>query len=213
MIVDEQIVSYINSLNGDYDELITAIETEAINDNVPIIKKATKELLKVLTSMKKPMKILEVGTAIGFSSIFMSQYLPSGGTITTIEKNEPRIKVARENIKRAGKENVITLLEGDASDVLKGLEPAYDMIFMDAAKGQYIKFFPEIMRLLAKDGLLISDNVLQDGDVAQSRYNVARRNRTIHSRMREYLYTLKNIEELETVILPVGDGVTISTRV
>lgn len=213
MIVDKQIVSYINSLNGDYDELITAIEAEAIKDSIPIIKKETKELLKVLILMKKPMKILEVGTAIGFSSIFMSQYVPAQGTITTIEKYAPRIKTAKANIKRAGKEQVITLLEGDAIEVLKDLAAPFDMIFMDAAKGQYINFFPEIMRLLAKDGVLISDNVLQDGDVAQSRYNVPRRNRTIHNRMREYLYTLKNMKELETVILPVGDGVTVSTRI
>ena len=213
MIVDERIVAYINSMNHNDRDIVSAIEKEAIANYVPIIRKETKELLKVLICMKKPMKVLEVGAAVGFSSIFMSEYLPEGATITTIENYEPRIIEAKKNFKRAGKEHQITLLEGDANDILKTLEPSYDMIFMDAAKGQYIHFFPEIMRLLGKDGLLISDNVLQDGDVVQSRYGVTRRNRTIHSRMREYLYTLKNIEELETVILPVGDGVTVSTRV
>ena len=212
-IVDERIVAYINSLNHNDRDIVSAIEKEALANYVPIIRKDTKELLKVLICMKKPQRVLEVGTAVGFSAIFMSEYLPEGATITTIEKYEPRIIEAKKNFKRAGKEGQITLLEGDAEEILKTLEPSYDLIFMDAAKGQYIHFFKEVMRLLSKDGVLISDNVLQDGDVVQSRYGVTRRNRTIHSRMREYLYTLKNIEELETVILPVGDGVTVSTRV
>lgn len=212
-IVDERIVAYINSLNSNDRDIVATIEKEAIANYVPIIRKETKELLKVLLCMKKPQKVLEVGTAVGFSAIFMSEYLPEGATITTIEKYEPRIVEAKKNFKRAGKEHQITLLEGDAEQILKTLEPSYDLIFMDAAKGQYIHFFEEVMRLLSDDGVLISDNVLQDGDVVQSRYGVTRRNRTIHSRMREYLYTLKHMEELETVILPVGDGVTVSTRV
>ena len=120
-----------------------------------------------------------------------------------------------ENIKdlgRAYKEAQIALLEGDAAEVLKTLEGSYDFIFMDAAKGQYIHFLPEILRLLAKDGVLVSDNVLQDGDVIESRFAVTRRNRTIHKRMREYLYTLTHSEELVTAVLPVGDGITLSTR-
>lgn len=212
-IVDERIVTYINSLNHNDRDIVSAIEKEAIANYVPIIRKETKELLKVLLCMKQPKRVLEVGTAVGFSAIFMSDYLPDGSTITTIEKYEPRIIEAKKNFKRAGKENQITLLEGDAEEVLKTLEPPYDFIFMDAAKGQYLHFFQEILRLLPKDGVLVSDNVLQDGDIIQSRYGVTRRNRTIHSRMREYLYTLKNREELETVILPVGDGVTISTKI
>lgn len=212
-IVDERIVTYINSLNHNDRDIVSAIEKEAIANYVPIIRKETKELLKVLLCMKKPKRVLEVGTAVGFSAIFMSDYLPEGSTITTIEKYEPRIIEAKKNFKRAEKEHQITLLEGDAEEILKTLEPPYDFIFMDAAKGQYLHFFQEILRLLPKDGVLVSDNVLQDGDIIQSRYGVTRRNRTIHSRMREYLYTLKNREELETVILPVGDGVTISTKI
>lgn len=212
-IVDERIVTYINSLNHNDRDIVSAIEKEAIANYVPIIRKETKELLKVLLCMKQPKRVLEVGTAVGFSAIFMSDYLPEGSTITTIEKYEPRIIEAKKNFKRADKEHQITLLEGDAEEILKTLEPPYDFIFMDAAKGQYLHFFQEILRLLPKDGVLVSDNVLQDGDIIQSRYGVTRRNRTIHSRMREYLYTLKNREELETVILPVGDGVTISTKI
>jgi len=142
----------------------------------------------------------------------MSEYIEPGTTITTIEKFEPRIIEAKKNIKATEKEDVITLLEGDALEIMKNLEPSYDFIFMDAAKGQYMNFFPEVMRLLAVGGTLVSDNVLQDGDIVQSRYAVTRRNRTIHSRMREYLWELKHNDALETVILPVADGVAISTR-
>ena len=133
-----------------------------------------------------------MGTAVGFSAILMSEYAPKGCHITTIEKYEPRIPIARENFKRAGKEEQITLLEGDALEILQGMEGEFDFIFMDAAKAQYIYYMPEVVRLLAKDGVLISDNVLQDGDIIESRFAVERRNRTIHSRMRDYLYELKH---------------------
>jgi predicted O-methyltransferase YrrM len=142
----------------------------------------------------------------------MSEYGPEECRITTIEKYEKRIPLARENFKKAGKEDKITLLEGDAAELLKELKGPYDMIFMDAAKGQYIHFLPDILRLLPKGGLLISDNVLQEGDILESRYAVTRRNRTIHSRMRDYLYELTHCEELQTDIFPVGDGVTVSVR-
>ena len=153
-----------------------------------------------------------MGTAIGFSALLMSEYAPEGCHITTIEKYEKRIPIARENFKRAGKEEAITLLEGGATDILHELEGSFDIIFMDAAKGQYINFLPDILRLLSPGGLLISDNVLQDGDIIESRFAVTRRNRTIHARMREYLYELKHHPQLETVVLPVGDGVTLSTK-
>ena len=120
--------------------------------------------------------------------------------------------MARENFRRAGKEEQITLIEGDAADVLKTLEGPYDFIFMDAAKGQYIHFLPEIMRLLPPGGCLVSDNVMQDGDVIESRFAVERRNRTIHARMREYLYELKHHPELETSVIPLGDGVAVSVK-
>ena len=161
----------------------------------------------------KPKQILEVGTAIGFSALLMSEYAPADCHITTIEKYEKRIPIARENFRKAGKEQQITLLEGDALEILAELGGSYDIIFMDAAKGQYINFLPDILRLLAPGGLLISDNVLQDGDIIESRFAVTRRNRTIHARMREYLYELKHCPGLETFILPVGDGVTLSTKI
>ena len=212
MIVDERLVTYINSLDAGNTAMLDQIEREATADYVPIIRKEMQSFLKFLLAMKKPARILEVGTAVGFSAILMAEYDPVPCQITTIENYEKRIPIARENFKRAGKEAQITLLEGDAAEVLKTLEGSYDFIFMDAAKGQYIHFLPEILRLLAKDGVLVSDNVLQDGDVIESRFAVTRRNRTIHKRMREYLYTLTHSEELVTAVLPVGDGITLSTR-
>ena len=212
MIVDERLVTYINSLDAGNTAMLDQIEREATADYVPIIRKEMQSFLKFLLAMKKPARILEVGTAVGFSAILMAEYDPVPCQIITIENYEKRIPIARENFKRAGKEAQIALLEGDAAEVLKTLEDPYDFIFMDAAKGQYIHFLPEILRLLAKDGVLVSDNVLQDGDVIESRFAVTRRNRTIHKRMREYLYTLTHSEELVTAVLPVGDGITLSTR-
>ena len=212
MIVDERLVTHINSLDAGNTAMLDQIEREATADYVPIIRKEMQSFLKFLLAMKKPARILEVGTAVGFSAILMAEYDPVPCQITTIENYEKRIPIARENFKRAGKEAQIALLEGDAAEVLKTLEGPYDFIFMDAAKGQYIHFLPEILRLLAKDGVLVSDNVLQDGDVIESRFAVTRRNRTIHKRMREYLYTLTHSEELVTAVLPVGDGITLSTR-
>ena len=212
MIVDERLVTYINSLDAGNTAMLDQIEREATADYVPIIRKEMQSFLKILLAMKKPARILEVGTAVGFSAILMAEYDPVPCQITTIENYEKRIQIARENFKRAGKEAQIALLEGDAAEVLKTLEGPYDFIFMDAAKGQYIHFLPEILRLLAKDGVLVSDNVLQDGDVIEARFAVTRRNRTIHKRMREYLYTLTHSEELVTAVLPVGDGITLSTR-
>lgn len=212
MIVEERITSFINSMNGDAEGIVGEIEQEALKGEVPIVRKETREFIKTMLLTKKPMRVLEVGTAIGFSAIYMCQYLPEQSHITTVEKWEPRIAKAKENFRRAGVAERITLLEGDAAELLGTLDGYFDFIFMDAAKGQYIHFLPDVIRLLDEGGILISDNVLQDGEVLDSRYVVARRNRTIHSRMREYLYTLKNHELLETAILPLGDGVALSVK-
>ena len=212
MIVDERMVTYIHSLETPESPLIEQIEQEALDTYVPIIRKETQSFLKVLLMMKKPVRVLEVGTAIGFSALLMCEYLPENGHITTIEKYEKRIPIARENFKRAGKEDRITVIEGDALEVMRSLEGPFDFIFMDAAKGQYIHYMPEAIRLLSKDGVLMSDNVLQDGDIIESRFAVERRNRTIHSRMREYLYELKHNDQLQTSIIPLGDGVALSVK-
>ena len=212
MIVDERRVTYIRSLEVPESAVIEAIEQEALRDRVPIIRKEMQSFLKVLLMIKRPMRILEVGAAVGFSSILMSEYMPEGGHITTIENYDKRIPIARANFKRAGKEEQIDLIEGDALEVMHDLEGPYDLIFVDAAKGQYIHYLPEVMRLLGTDGVLVSDNVLQEGDIIESRFAVERRKRTIHSRMREYLYELKHHDQLQTSIIPLGDGVALSVK-
>lgn len=215
MITNERIGAYIDSLDAELPAYLRDIEKEALSNHVPIIKRPTRGLLRFLLHFYRPVRVLEIGAAVGFSSLLMSEYLPEGSRITTIEKVPKRISEAKKNIKEAGKESVITLLEGDAADILEELSKkgeTFDMIFMDAAKGQYPNFLPPVMEMLPEGGLLVSDNVLQDGDIVESRYAVTRRNRTIHFRMREYLYTLTHTEGLDTVVLPLGDGVTLSTK-
>lgn len=212
MIVDERITTFLHSLETANSSYLEEIEQKALKDHVPIIRKETQSFLKVLMRMQKPMQILELGTAVGFSALLMNAYAPAGSHITTIENYEKRIPVARENFRRAGRDNEITLIEGDALEVMKKLAGPYDFIFMDAAKGQYIYYLPEAMRLLPVGGLLVTDNVLQDGDVIESRFAVERRDRTIHKRMREYLYQLKHDDRLLTSVLPLGDGLAVSVR-
>ena len=213
MIIDERMTAYIDSLDRGNTPFLNEIEKYALENQIPVVRKSMQSLLKFLMAFFKPVAVLEVGTAIGFSSLLMSEYGPPGCHVTTIEKYEKRIPAARENFRRAGKEAQITLLEGDAQKLLPSLQEPFDFIFMDAAKGQYIHFLPEVLRILRPGGLLVSDNVLQDGDVVQSRFAVQRRNRTIHARMREYLYELKHHPQLETAVLPVGDGVTLSVKI
>ena len=213
MIVEERIVSYINSLEKENSPVLEEIEKEARKDGVPIIRKEMESFLRVMLSIKKPMRILELGTAVGYSAILMSEYIDEKGQIITIENYDKRIPIAKENIKKAGRENVIKLLEGDAMEIMPTLESnRFDFVFMDAAKAQYIHFLPEVLRLMKKDGVLITDNVLQEGDLIQSKYVVRRRDRTIHKRMREYLEVVKNHPQLETSIVPIGHGITMSVK-
>ena len=212
MIVEERMLAYINSLDQGHTPFLEELAGRAAKDRVPIIRREMQSFLKVFLMIQQPRKILEVGTAIGFSAVFMAEYGPPDGQITTIESYEKRIPLARENFRKSGYGDRITLLPGDAADILKTLNGPYDLIFMDAAKGQYIRFLPEVLRLLRPGAVLLSDNVLQEGDIIESHYLVERRNRTIYKRMREYLYTLKHSRELETSIVPLGDGITISVR-
>ena len=212
MVEQDRIKAFINSLDRGNEPYLDELEIIAKQQDVPIIRKDTQALLKFLMVQSKPLNILEVGAATGFSALLMAEYSSPETKITTIEKYEKRIPVARENFIKYDRDNKITLLEGDATEILKALQPGYDFIFMDAAKGQYINFLPDCTRILNKGGLLISDNVLQDGDVIESRFAVTRRNRTIHARMREYLYELKHNDNYETVILTVGDGMTLSYK-
>ncbi len=212
MIEQDRMTAFINSLDSGNAPFLDELEKRAKEDEVPIIRKDTQALLKFLMAMNRPKNILEVGCAVGFSALLMGYYSDKDTKITTIEKFEKRIPIARENFIKYDTDNKITLLEGDATEILKTLSPGYDFIFMDAAKGQYINFLPDCLRILNKGGLLVSDNVLQDGDVIESRFAVTRRDRTIHARMREYLYELKHNDALNTVILTVGDGMTLSVK-
>ena len=214
MIVNDRIRDYLHSLESSQGVLLDTIEKEALEAYVPIIKRETASLLRTMVAALKPAQILEIGTAVGYSALLMCQAMPRECHITTIEKYGKRIPVARRNFKMAGEEGRITLLEGDADELLKELEGrSFDLVFMDAAKGQYLHWLPQLLKVMPVGAVLISDNVLQDGDIVESRFAVQRRNRTIHSRMREYLHTLKHMEELETAVIPIGDGVTISTRI
>lgn len=212
MIIQERMAVYINSLDTGNGAFLDALEQEAVAHEVPVIRRDMQSFLKVLLAVHRPKRILEVGTAVGFSAILMAQNTAEDCHITTIEKYEKRIPQARKNFADAGMEKRITLIEGDALDVMRSLQEPYDMIFMDAAKGQYIHFLPDALRLLRCGGILISDNVLQDGDIIESHYAVERRNRTIYKRMREYLYVLKHTEGLLTSIVPVGDGAAVTVK-
>ena len=212
MIVDERMRTYINSLDRGNTPFLEKLEQEAISDRVPIIRREMQSFLKVLLAILRPVRILEVGTAIGFSSLLMCEYGPENLKLVTIENFEKRIPLAKENFKKAGRESQITLMEGDAGEILAGLTGTFDLIFMDAAKGQYIHWLPDVLRLMHPGSVLVSDNVLQEGDIIESHYIVERRNRTIYKRMREYLYELKHHPLLETSILPLGDGVTVSVK-
>ena len=213
---------FIESLNEGNTEFLDNLEAEANRDNVPIIRKSMQRFLKLMLELKKPKNILEVGTAVGFSAILMAQYSQSDCHITTIEKYEKRIPVAKENFLKSGFNDKITLIEGDAKDILNELlenengddkfAGRYDMIFMDAAKGQYINFLPNAVKLLKKGGVLITDNVLQDDTVIQSKFTVVRRDRTIHKRMREYIRSLMQSDELTTDILQLEDGISVSVN-
>ncbi|MGN0362043.1 MAG: O-methyltransferase [Bilifractor sp.] len=210
MIVDERMITFINALDHGYTPFLEELQKKARNEGVPIIRREMQSFLKVFLEIQKPEKILEVGTAVGFSTIFMAVYGRKNCRITTIENDQRRILSARENFRRSGYQDQITLLEGDAMEVLQTLADPFDFIFMDAAKGQYIHFLPEILRLMRPGSVLISDNVLQDGDIIESHYVVERRKRTIYKRMRAYLRALKDDPGLDTSIVPLGDGISIS---
>lgn len=218
MIIDERITAYINSLEKELTPELLTLEKEALDHHVPIIRKETQGLLRFLLRLKQPIRILEVGTAIGFSALFMSEYTKDDCSITTIEKVPMRLVEAEKNLSNPifPHKDKITLRTGEALEVLKDLleqKEGYDFIFLDAAKAQYMSFLPYILELLNKDGLLVTDNVMQDGTVINSRYSITRRDRTIHSRMREFLYAITHMEELDSVVLPVGDGIAITNKI
>ncbi len=214
--MDDRADIFFEALMPAPPEYIMQLEKEALADGVPIIRKPTRDLLRYLIRTSKPARILEVGTAVGYSALFMKECMGGNGRIVTIEKVPDRISKATANFQKYDMNNQICFRAGDANEVLGQLvdeKLVFDFIFMDAAKGQYLNFLPNILKLLEKGGTLVTDNTLHGGDVLESRYAVTRRDRTIHGRMREYLRVLTHSEQLETICLALGDGVAISTKV
>ena len=207
----ERISVFAESLLAEQSPELRKLEKKALEEGVPIIRPHTRGLIQCLLEMLAPRRILEIGTAVGYSALVMNAYAPAPCEIITIERDEDRAARARMNFDSFGAEN-IKLIEGDAAQILPKLEGAFDLIFMDAAKGQYIRFLPEVIRLLRPGGVLLSDNVLKEGEILESKFAVTRRNRTIHKRMREYLSAISGDPRLRTVLLETGDGAALSVR-
>ena len=212
MITDKHVEDYLCTLSEPLPKYLQCIEEKALQDGVPIIKKPTQNLLRFILRNNQVASILEVGTAVGFSALLMSEYIDNNGKITTIEKMHSRYVEAIDNIEKANQTKCITVVEGDALDEINKINDTFDMVFIDAAKGQYNNYFDDIIGKLSDRAILVCDNVLQEGEIAMSRYAVTRRNRTIHSRMREFLYMITHDDRLDTIVLPIGDGVTISYK-
>ena len=208
----DRFTGFLSSLYPENTDFLNCLEKEALKDDVPIIRKDTQGFLKFLLSVKKPEKILEIGTAVGFSAILMAEYSPADTKIITIEDYEKRIPKARENIEKAGLSDKIELLEGDAAKIMPELKERFDLIFIDAAKAQYPVYLSESKRLINPGGFIAADNCLQGGDILESRYAVERRDRTIHKRMREFLKEITSMEGFTSVLLPVGDGLAVAYR-
>ena len=211
----ERIRSFINSFNkDDENDILADIYSDAKSQGVPVIREDMKELIRLLLLINKPKKILEVGTAVGYSASFMVDVLKKDVCIDTLELDHDRVLIAKKNIKKLGFEDNINIIEGDAENSLKELSIGdiniYDMIFIDAAKGQYMIYLDEALKMSKVGTVIISDNILEDGKIIESHFLVEKREITIHDRIRQYLYRLKNDERLSTDILSVGDGAAVS---
>ena len=212
MIDEERADIFIRAHSREFPDYLEELEREAKEQEVPVIRKGTQELLRFLLCLKNPQRILEIGTAVGFSALLMSEYTRENCSITTVENYAPRIKEAKKNFKKFDKKNKIQLLEGDAGEILSKLEGKYDFVFLDGPKGQYEAYLDDILRVMDYRALLVTDNIFKEGDILESRYALERRDRTIHSRMREFLLKIRDEDSLESVILPNGDGVTLSVK-
>ncbi|MEF9933823.1 MAG: O-methyltransferase [Clostridium sp.] len=207
----DYIEDYLRSLVKDHQGKLQEIEAYGVENNVPIIHKEVAQFLKVIIKSHNVKKILEVGTAIGYSASVMIDAAGSDSHVTSIERSEDMYKLATENIKSQGFENNANLIFGDALEVLKDVEGEFDMIFLDAAKGHYDHFLEECLKKLKVGGLLVSDNVLFRGMVASNDLLI-RRKITIVKRMRKFLSHISSVDHLETTILPIGDGVALTCK-
>ena len=208
MIIDPNITTYLYSIEPEGPAYLERLREHAEQEQVPVIRREMEPFMRVLLAMAQPDHILEIGTGIGYSALFMSSCVKQA-KITTIENYEPRLKEARKNLQEY---DTITLIEEDAAETVKKLQGPFDFIFLDAAKAQYVVMLPDLLRLLPKGGILLADNVLQDGELIRSRYVTPRRQRTIHSRMREFIWEVKHSPELETSLVTIGDGVVLSVK-
>lgn len=202
---------FITNLIPEHQGILYELELYAKENNVPIIHKEVANFLAFMVNMKRPKRILELGTAIGYSSIVMFKSANDIERIDTIERDPEMIKIAEENIKRTGLEGKINIIEGDCLEVLDNLREAYDLIFVDAGKGHYNHFHPHCLRLLSDEGIIFADNVLYKGMVASDEL-VNRRKITIVKRMREYLQMISEDKSLITSIIPMGDGIAVMKR-
>ena len=211
MITNPKILEYLDIISPVNSDILEEIRDGAKKNYIPILKRDTENLLKFVFAMQNPKHILEIGTAVGYSAALM--LANSNADIITIEKMPDRVQEAEINFEIAGLCDRVKLLEGDAGDILLKLlkdGKKFDFIFMDAAKAQYINWLPTVKSLLTQNGILFSDNCLQDGDICESSFAIRRRDKTIHKRMREYIYMLLHDRDLKSWIYPIGDGVLLS---
>lgn len=213
MLTKDYLQEYLKEILPMCGGVLGDIQRESYEENVPIIENDVVRLLSFILSVKRPKKVLEIGAAVGFSSGLMSRYLDDGGKIITIDRFDVMIEQFKENRKRLGLEDKIELIEGDACEILPALNDKFDFIFLDAAKAQYTKLFPHCLRLLETGGILIADDVLQEGRIAKKREEVPRRQRTVHTRMRDFLWEITHNDALETAVLTIGDGVALCHKI
>lgn len=211
MITNPKVLEYLDIISPVNSKVIEEIRVEAKRNYIPIIKRDTENFLKFVLKMQNPGSILEIGCAVGYSAAVMLEN--SDADIVTVEKMPERVEEAKRNIKYADFESRTSILEGDAGEILKSMVDKgekFDFIFMDAAKAQYITWLPMVKKLLKESGMIFSDNCLQEGDLAESSFAIRKRDKTIHKRMREYIYLLLHDETLESWIFSIGDGVLLS---
>ena len=205
--------NYLDSLIPEKSRFLNELREKSAKEEsyAPIVQRSTEQFIVTLMQMLKPHRVLEVGTAVGYSSILMADNLPEESKIITIERYKKHADIAVDNIFASGNEKRIQVIEGEAAEVLHWLEGDFDFIFLDAAKGQYIEFLPDILRLLKKGGVLLSDNILYHGMIENDK-KIIRRKETIVKRLHMYLEKITDCAELTTSIIPIGDGVALSVR-
>ena len=212
MITDDRITSFIKSFMTDNTAEIKDIETKAREEGVPIIRKEAESFLQTMVAMNRPENILEIGSAVGYSGILMATAYV-GAHITTIELDSARAAEARGNFEKLGLSDRIDLIEGDAAVVLEDLareNRKFDFVFMDAAKGQYMSYWGNVIKMLHSGSVILTDNCLQEGSIIHSRSLITQRDRTIYDRMREFLYSTTHTEGIRTSMVPIGDGMAVS---